>query len=79
MIVAYGGGGLGLAHESLAGRRIGGQFRCKDLDRHHAAELCVMGLEDDSHPAVADDIQYTIGTEFAKVLGIVRCFEEVKR
>jgi hypothetical protein len=52
--VVEGGDGLRLALEALQAVGVGGHLRRKDLQRHLAVELRVLGQEDGSHAALAD-------------------------
>ena len=51
------GGGLGLSQESLFGFRVPADLLGQELERDRPAQFRVLGLENDAHPALADDIQ----------------------
>ena len=54
------GGGLGLAQEAFLGLGVLADLGGQELEGDRPAELRVLGLEDDAHPAAADDIQKMI-------------------
>ena len=68
VVVAHGGGGLGLAGEALAGRAAGGQLWGQHLDGDDAVQLGVAGLEHDAHAAPADDLEHLVMVQPAQRL-----------
>ena len=55
VIVGDGGGRAGLAAEPLPRDLVIRQLRVDHLDRHIASEAGIVGVQDDAHPAAADD------------------------
>ncbi len=66
VIVLDGGGGAGLAEETLAAGRIAGHRAAHDLERDGALQLRVLGREHDAHAAGAKYLEDAIGTEPAE-------------
>jgi hypothetical protein len=72
--VVQGCGGFRFAQEALLGFFVVEQMFCQELQRDRALQLCVLGLVDDAHAALAellDDLVVTDGGADVQDRGIV--------
>jgi hypothetical protein len=63
MLMSDGGGGAGLADETLPGRAVGGQLHRQHLDGDDAVQALVKGLEDGAEAPLADDLEDLVVVE----------------
>ena len=78
VLVDDGGGGPGLAGESLAGRAAGGELGCENLDRDHPVQRRVMRFEHDSHAPATQYVIDRVRTQAAELARAVGRGEEVE-
>ena len=76
VVVLDGRLGAGLAEEPGLGGRVAGHLREHDLQRDGAAEGGILGLEDDAHAAVAEDVQHAVRPEPAQLARPLRRRQE---
>src|SRR5262249_42740394 len=69
VIVSNRGGHAGLAKEPLAGNRVCYILRQDDLQGHLPLQIDVLGLEDNSHPALAEQLEDAVLGESANLVG----------
>jgi hypothetical protein len=76
VLVLDGRGQPGLAQEAAVELGVGRQGRPHDLQGHRAAEVGVLGLEDDAHGADPQDLQDAVGTQAAQLVWLLRRRQE---